>query len=78
MLSTKIHAVFGYTLVLAGVARVVEICFILRDQHRLPEDDVRSEAETATSAFQHLTPFLLVLGGCVVCLTVWLGLAGSV
>jgi hypothetical protein len=63
MLSTKIHAVFGYSLVLAGLARIVEICFVLRDQQTPPDDDVRSDAETAASAFQHLTPFLLVVGG---------------
>jgi len=28
MLSTKIHATFGNTLMLAGVARIVEICFV--------------------------------------------------
>ncbi|KAI0954682.1 hypothetical protein AcW1_006493 [Taiwanofungus camphoratus] len=28
MLSTKVHAAFGYTLILAGLARIVEVCFI--------------------------------------------------
>ncbi|PFH48652.1 hypothetical protein AMATHDRAFT_196247 [Amanita thiersii Skay4041] len=27
MISTKVHSVFGYTLSLAGIARIVEICF---------------------------------------------------
>jgi len=28
MISTKIHATFGHTLMLAGLARIIEICFI--------------------------------------------------
>jgi len=28
MLSTKVHAVFGYTLMLAGLARLIEVCFV--------------------------------------------------
>src|SRR6266851_5909666 len=28
MLSTKVHAVFGYTLMLAGLARLIEFCFV--------------------------------------------------
>ena len=27
-LSTKVHSVFGYTLLLAGVTRIIEVCFI--------------------------------------------------
>lgn len=27
MISTKVHAMFGYTLMMAGVTRIVEICF---------------------------------------------------
>lgn len=27
MLSTKVHSMFGYTLMLAGLARIIEICF---------------------------------------------------
>jgi len=28
MISTKVHAVFGYTLMAAGLARLIEICFL--------------------------------------------------
>jgi hypothetical protein len=28
MISTKVHATFGHTLILAGVTRIVEICFV--------------------------------------------------
>ena len=28
MLSTKVHATFGYTLILAGFTRIIEICFV--------------------------------------------------
>ncbi|KAI0690969.1 hypothetical protein BC835DRAFT_1521424 [Cytidiella melzeri] len=29
MISTRVHAIFGYTLMLAGAARIVEVCFIV-------------------------------------------------
>jgi hypothetical protein len=52
-LSTMVHAVFGYTLMLAGIARVVEICFLLKDR----------PAQDEPASFQHLTPFLLFAAG---------------
>ncbi|KAG7094232.1 hypothetical protein E1B28_007838 [Marasmius oreades] len=29
MISTKVHATFGYTLILAGVARIIEVCYFV-------------------------------------------------
>ena len=29
MISTRVHAIFGYTLMLAGFARIVEVCFVM-------------------------------------------------
>ena len=53
MLSTMVHTVFGYTLMAAGAARIVEIAFVLKDRNivssRNPED---------TNSFQFLTPFV--------------------
>ncbi|KAL7424243.1 hypothetical protein Q5752_001829 [Cryptotrichosporon argae] len=54
MISSKIHALFGYALIAAGVLRLVEICFVLADGPT-PSPSVR--------VFQHLPPYLLVLGG---------------
>ncbi|RXK36232.1 membrane protein [Tremella mesenterica] len=54
MISSKIHALFGYALIAAGVLRLVEICFVLNDQ-ATPHGIIR--------VFQHLPPYLLVLGG---------------
>lgn len=48
-----IHAAFGYTLMAAGVSRIIEICFVLKDK---PSSD-------DPMAFQHLTPFLLFASG---------------
>lgn len=57
MISTKVHAMFGYTLILAGITRIIEICFFapryVNDE--LNEDD-RSEhtlagSETSTSPY---------------------------
>lgn len=32
MLSTMVHGLFGYSLMAAGVARVIEVCFVLHDR----------------------------------------------
>ncbi|KAL9029792.1 MAG: hypothetical protein Q9196_002011 [Gyalolechia fulgens] len=52
-LSTHVHSVFGYTLMAAGAARVVEIAFILRDKGSVDEEGKGDEA----SSWQYLTPF---------------------
>ena len=60
--STGVHTTFGYTLMAAGLARIIEISIVLKDQNTLvgPEGgDVDSEI----NSFQYLTPFLLVAGG---------------
>lgn len=58
LLSTKMHATFGYTLMAAGVTRIIEVAVILRDQ---------AHAETLESegprAFQYIPPFLLISSG---------------
>lgn len=53
MLSTNVHAAFGYTLMAAGITRIIEICFVLRDQ----------PASGEPTAFQHLPPYLLFASG---------------
>ncbi|KAF9801266.1 hypothetical protein IEO21_10165 [Rhodonia placenta] len=79
MLSTKVHAMFGHTLMLAGVARIVEVSFIApkyaplevsdgdsHSDHTLT-DTGREEMATgfgvAGRAFRHLPSFLLVAAG---------------
>lgn len=47
-LSTMVHTVFGYTLMAAGVTRIVEIAFVLRDSRGFNEP----------TSFQHLPPFV--------------------
>jgi hypothetical protein len=71
MISSKIHGLFGYALIAAGIMRLIEICFVLSD-NATPHGIVR--------IFQHLPPYvsthylsksranvtqLLVLGGYV-------------
>ena len=56
-ISTMLHTVFGYTLMAAGLARLVEISFVLRDR---PSVD---ESGEEMSSFQHLPPFLLYAAG---------------
>ncbi|WRT67344.1 uncharacterized protein IL334_004314 [Kwoniella shivajii] len=54
MISSKIHALFGYALIAAGTLRLIEVCFVLNDKPT-PPGTVR--------IFQHLPPYLLTLGG---------------
>ena len=53
MVSTKIHATFGYTLMAAGLTRIIEISFVLRDRNSI---DKRHAEES--NSFQFLTPFV--------------------
>jgi hypothetical protein len=55
MLSTKVHAVFGYTLMLAGLARLIEVCFVAPSYAPAPamdgvEDDMSSDHTLADGA----------------------------
>lgn len=56
-ISTMIHTVFGYTLMAAGAARVIEISFVLKDRSATTTDG------SDPNSFQYLTPFLLIAGG---------------
>ncbi|KAK4984849.1 hypothetical protein LTR66_008365 [Elasticomyces elasticus] len=57
MLSTMVHAVFGYTLMSAGLTRIIEVCFVLRDKNAISEDG------QSTNSWQYLPPFLLYASG---------------
>lgn len=68
-LSTKVHALFGYTLMLAGLTRLIEVCFIVpsyapmdgveddRSDHTLA-DGAGPEAFPKGRAFRHMPPFV--------------------
>jgi len=56
-LSTMIHTVFGYTLMAAGAARIIEIAFVLKDRASVATDGAEP------NSFQYTTPFLLMAGG---------------
>ncbi|OJI98964.1 hypothetical protein ASPVEDRAFT_123026 [Aspergillus versicolor CBS 583.65] len=57
MISTMIHKIFGYTLMAAGLTRIIEISFVLKDKGTLSVDG------TDPNSFQYLTPFLLYASG---------------
>jgi hypothetical protein len=60
-MSTKVHSIFGIALMSAGVARLIEIAFLLRDQ---PSPDRFAEGEeNKIWSFQHLPPFGLIAAG---------------
>ena len=52
-----IHTVFGYTLMAAGAARIIEISFVLKDRNSVTTDGADP------NSFQFMTPFLLMAGG---------------
>jgi len=57
-ISTMLHTVFGYTLMAAGLTRLIEISFVLQDRSSVDEKDGEE-----ISSFQHLPPFLLYAAG---------------
>jgi hypothetical protein len=61
-LSTHVHAIFGYSLMAAGLTRIIEISFVLRDKATL---NVTSDGQNddEINSFQYLTPFLLIASG---------------
>lgn len=56
-LSTMVHTIFGYTLMAAGLTRIIEISFILRDKNTVNAD------QDEQNSFQFLPPFLLYASG---------------
>lgn len=54
-ISTKIHGIFGISLMGAGISRIIEIAFLLRDKSCSPDGQILS--------FQYFPPFLLTLSG---------------
>lgn len=58
MISTMIHSIFGYTLMAAGLTRIIEISFVLKDKPALSEPN----------SFQYLTPFVCLSSSrCGIC-----------
>ena len=52
MISTMIHSIFGYTLMAAGITRIIEISFVLRDKPAV------SMTGLDPNSFQYLPPFV--------------------
>jgi hypothetical protein len=50
-LSSMVHTVFGYTLMAAGLSRIIEIAFVLRDAHTISEDG-------DANSWQYIPPFV--------------------
>ncbi|PPQ63108.1 hypothetical protein CVT24_005819 [Panaeolus cyanescens] len=74
MISTKVHAMFGHTLMLAGVTRILEVVYFSptfasenseddRGSEHTLADGHTSAKHLASKAFSYLTPFLLVSAG---------------
>ncbi|KAK7686340.1 hypothetical protein QCA50_010564 [Cerrena zonata] len=76
MISTRVHAIFGYTLMLAGVTRIIEVSFIVpkytpevpavqddHSEHTLNDGSNSAGGAQAVKTFRHLPPYLLVAAG---------------
>ncbi|KAN0066525.1 hypothetical protein ACQY0O_000619 [Thecaphora frezii] len=68
MISTKVHSLFGYALMGAGITRIIEVCFVLKDRPSGSSDSAEPDAASTHSwypvrAFQYLPPYLLVASG---------------
>lgn len=61
MISSMVHSFFGYTLMAAGLTRIIEISFILRDRETLSADG------TDPNSFQFLPPFVCSCPSSAVC-----------
>ncbi|KAF2811434.1 uncharacterized protein BDZ99DRAFT_384888 [Mytilinidion resinicola] len=56
-LSTMVHTLFGYTLMGAGITRIIEVAFVLKDGNATTQDG------SDPNSFQYLPPFLLYASG---------------
>ncbi|KEZ46630.1 hypothetical protein SAPIO_CDS0455 [Scedosporium apiospermum] len=55
--SAAVHTTFGYTLMAAGLSRIIEIAFVLRDKMSVAEDGRQA------NSFQYIPVFLLYASG---------------
>lgn len=69
MFSTMVHTVFGFTLAVAGITRIVEVCFIAHKDttpspwgddvdHTVPRNTPTSSGVSPLRAFRYLPPFV--------------------
>ena len=69
MLSTMVHAMFGYTLSLAGITRIIEVCFIAHNDttpgpwgddanDTIPRGTPTSSGISPLRAFRYFPPFV--------------------
>ncbi|KDR80788.1 hypothetical protein GALMADRAFT_135897 [Galerina marginata CBS 339.88] len=79
MISTRVHAMFGHTLMLAGVTRIIEVCYFVpafgpdgsdddsHSEHTLADGtsprNFLTTKAIAARSFRYLTPFLLTSAG---------------
>lgn len=62
-LSTHVHGIFGYTLMSAGLTRIIEISFVLKDKITLVGPDDEGDVDNEINSFQYLPVFLLYASG---------------
>jgi hypothetical protein len=55
----QIHSIFGWTLMAAGISRLIEICFVVPQLGTVgPQGAADGSTAPVTSPFQHLPPFV--------------------
>ncbi|CAK7216102.1 hypothetical protein SBRCBS47491_002718 [Sporothrix bragantina] len=57
MISAATHTMFGYTLMAAGLTRIIEVAFVVRDKNSVSSDS------TESNSFQFIPVFLLYAAG---------------
>ncbi|KAH8602462.1 hypothetical protein B0O99DRAFT_606610 [Bisporella sp. PMI_857] len=55
-LSSMVHTAFGYTLMAAGISRIIEVAFVLKDANTI-------SADGDANSWQYIPPFLLYASG---------------
>jgi hypothetical protein len=65
-LSTMVHTVFGYSLMAAGAARIIEVAFVLKDANTISEDGEANSWQyippfVSPTTFIHITPLTLIV-----------------
>ena len=61
-ISTEVHTIFGYTLMGAGLSRIIEISFVLKDKNTLIGAE-GGDVDNEINSFQYLPIFLLYASG---------------
>jgi hypothetical protein len=58
--TSQVHSAFGVILISAGLARIIEICFVLFDGPSMDRATENDERGSLIKSFQHVPPFVSI------------------